>query len=167
MCRTVRSGVRWLLLSLVPCAACATQPVPGSLCEAQQTTYLSCQTDRHRTVSLCGALPSALQYRYGRTGHVELAFPDNATQGVRQFAYAHYSRFQTERTEISFSHGDADYSLFDYTENGRRTAGVQVSTEDGKAAEIRCVGKIQGALSPLGKSLRCDADSALNGGKCP
>lgn len=155
------------LLVLASCSACATQPVAGSLCDASQTTYLSCQTARHKTISLCGALPSALQYRYGKAGHVELAFPGDAAQGAQQFAYAHYGRYQVERSEISFSHGDADYTLFDYTEDGHRTAGVQVSTADGKAAEIRCAGVIQGALSPLGKSLRCDTDSALNGGQCP
>lgn len=165
--RTLRCRIGLPLLALASCGACATQPVSGSLCEAPQTTYLSCQTARHKTISLCGALPSALQYRYGKVGHVELAFPDDAAHGAQQFAYAHYSRYQVERTEISFSHGAADYTLFDYTEDGHRTAGVQVSTADGKAAEIRCTGVIQGALSPLGNSLKCDADSALNGGHCP
>lgn len=118
-------------------------------------------------MSLCGALPSALQYRYGKSGKVELAYPDDAAQGARQFAVAHYSRYQTERVEVGFSHGDADYTLFDYTENGQRSAGVQVATAAGKSAEIRCVGDIDGTLAPLVKSLRCDTDSALNGGQCP
>ncbi|KZC35182.1 MULTISPECIES: hypothetical protein [Rhodanobacter] len=155
------------LLVLAWCSAWATQPASGSLCEATQAIYFSCQTARHQTISLCGALPSALQYRYGKAGKVELAFPDDVAHGARQFAFAHYSRYQVERSEISFSHGDAGYTLFDYTEDGRRTAGVQVSTAEGKAAEIHCVGVIQGTLSPLGKSLRCDTDSALNGGRCP
>ena len=164
---TFRCGIGLSLLVLAPCSACATPPVAGSLCEASQTAYFSCRTARHKTISLCGALPSALQYRYGKAGHLELAFPDDAAQGAQRFAYAHYSRYQVERSEISFSHGTADYTLFDYTEDGRRTAGVQVGTADGKAAEIRCAGVIQGALSPLGKRLRCDADSALDGGHCP
>lgn len=98
---------------------------------------------------------------------MELKFPGDAAQGVRLFAFAHYSRYQAERTEISFSHDDADYTLFDYTEEGHRTAGAQVATMDGKTAEIRCAGSIHGVMAPLGKSLRCDPDSALNGGHCP
>lgn len=100
-------------------------------------------------------------------GQVELQFPPDAAQGAQVFAFATYHRYQVERSEISFSRGDADYTLFDYTENGRRTAGVQVATASGKAAEIRCAGPIKGAIAPLGKSLRCDPDSALNGGHCP
>ena len=165
--RTRRSWTGLLLLSLVSSCAYPAQPATGSLCETPQTTYFSCQTARHRTISLCGALPSALQYRYGRSGQMELKFPDDAAQGARSFAFAHYSRYQAERTEIGFSHGDADYTLFDYTEQGHRTAGVQVTTTDGKAAEIRCAGLVQGSMAPLGKSLRCDPDSALNGGHCP
>lgn len=156
-----------LLLSLLSFAACATRPVPGSLCGAAQTTYFSCQTARQRTISLCGALPSALQYRYGRPGKIELVHPRDMAHGARQFAFAHYSRYQTDRVEISFRHGDADYTLFDYAENGRRSAGVQVATAAGKTAEIRCAGRIHGTLATMAGSLRCDADSALNGGQCP
>lgn len=164
-----------LLLSLAssrayPANAAAPGPAPAaanSLCEASQTTCFSCQTQRHKTISLCGALPFALQYRYGQPGKVELAFPEDATSGARQFAFAHYSRHQTERGEVTFSHGNADYTVFDYTEDGRRSAGVQVAAADGNAAEIPCAGPIHGALAPLKKSLRCDPDSALNGGPCP
>ena len=150
-----------------PAATTALEPARTSLCETRQTTYFSCQTLRHKTISLCGALPSVLQYRYGKPDKVELAFPGDTVSDARQFAFAHYSRYQAERSEIAFSHGDADYTVFDYTDDGRRSAGVQVSTADGKAAEITCAGSIYGALSPLGKSLHCDSDSALNGGQCP
>ena len=148
-------------------AAAALEQAANSLCDTRQTTYFSCQTPQHKTISLCGALPSALQYRYGKPGKEELAFPDDATSGARQFAYAHYSRYQTERSEITFSHGDADYTVFDHTEDGRRSAGVQVATAGGKAVEIQCAGPIHGTLAPLGKSLHCDRDNALNGGQCP
>jgi hypothetical protein len=162
-----RIQAAFLLLSLICVGASANQPAPASLCGAAQTTYFSCHTARHRTLSLCGALPSALQYRYGTPGKIELSYPDDAAQGAKQFAFAHYSRYQTERVEISFSHGDADYTLFDYTENGKRSAGVQVATSAGKSAEIRCASEIKGTLAPMARSLRCDTDSALNGGQCP
>jgi hypothetical protein len=156
-----------LLLSLVSSCAYSVQPASGSLCHAPETTYFSCRTTRHTMVSLCGTLPSNLQYRYGKGAQVELQFPDDPATGARQLGYAHYSRFQVERTEVTFSHVDADYAVFDYTENDRRSAGVHVTTADGRESEVRCTGPVQGQLAPLGKSLRCDSDNALNGGQCP
>jgi hypothetical protein len=158
------------MLSILPLAcmgAHAAQPAVGSLCHAPETTYFSCRTARHKTVSLCGNLPSSLQYRYGKPVQVALRFPADAALGSKQLGYAHYSRYQTERTEITFSHVDTDYSVFDYTEDGVRHAGVRIAMADGREREIRCAGPIRGELAPLGKSLRCDSDNALNGGQCP
>jgi hypothetical protein len=166
MSRPGRIQAGLLLLSLICVEALANPPAAASLCDAGQTTYFSCHTARHRMLSLCGALPSALQYRYGTPGKIELSYPDNAAQGAKQFAFAHYSRYRTERVEISFSHAGADYTLFDYTESGKRSAGVQVATAAGKSAEIGCAAEIRGMLAPMAKSLRCDTDSALNGGQC-
>lgn len=165
--RFCRLQVGVLLFSLVSFVAWASPAVSTSLCGASQTTYFSCQTKRHRVISLCGALPSALQYRYGEPGKIELTFPAAIAQGASRFALAHYSRYQTDRVEISFSHANAGYTLFDYREHGQRSAGVQVATAAGSSAEIRCAGAIQGGLAPLTPSLRCDTDSALNGGRCP
>ena len=163
-----RAAVGFLLLSLLPsCAGSVQPPAGGSLCHAPETTYFSCRTTRHTTVSLCGTLPSTLQYRYGRGAQVALQFPDDPATGARQLGYAHYSRFRVARTEVTFSHVGADYAVYDYTENDRRSAGVHVTTADGRASEVRCAGPVQGQLAPLGKSLRCDSDNALNGGQCP
>lgn len=161
----IRAG--FLLLALMSFEGRATEPTPGSLCGAAQTTYFSCQTARQRTISLCGTLPSALQYRYGKPGKVELAYPHDMAQGARQFAFAHYSRYQTDRVEVSFSHDDVDYTLFDYAEKGHRSAGVRAATSAERMAEIRCTGTVHGALAPMANSIRCDTDSALNGGQCP
>lgn len=71
------------------------------------------------------------------------------------------------RSEVTFSLAGTDYAVFDYTENGQRSAGVHVTTADGTVHDVRCAGSIQGQLLPFGKSLRCDSDNALNGGQCP
>lgn len=136
-------------------------------CLARETLYFSCSTAQHKAVSLCGNVPSTLQYRYGKPPHVELAFPDNPADGARQLFYAHYGRFQTERSEVTFSHAGVDYAVFDYTEHGKRNAGVHITMPDGSEHEVHCTSSIKGRLSVLAKSLRCDADNALNGGNCP
>lgn len=156
-----------LVLFFLPACAWSAPSSTGSLCHLPEATYFSCNTSRHKTISLCGALPASLQYRYGSAARVEMQFPDAAGQGPEQLRYAHYGRFQTDRSEVTFSRADTDYAVFDYTEDGRRRAGVHVTTADGAEHEASCVGPIRGQLAPLGKQLRCDSDNALNGGQCP
>lgn len=134
---------------------------------AKETLYFSCSTTQHKAISLCGDAPSALQYRYGKPPRVELAFPDNPADGAKQLFYAHYERFQVERSEVTFSHANVDYAVFDYTEHGRRSTGVHITMPDGSEHEVHCAGPIKGRLSALAKSLHCDADNALNGDNCP
>ncbi|MGN2244187.1 hypothetical protein ACFWZU_11825 [Frateuria sp. GZRR33] len=148
------------------CASPATSHAEG-LCHAGETTYFSCTASSGKTISLCGNVPAALQYRYGKASKLELAFPRDASQGARQLGYAHYTRFQVARTEVGFTRVDVDYAVFDETEDGRRAAGVRVTTADGREHEVACAGAIHGRLETLGGSLRCDADNALNGGNCP
>lgn len=165
MHRVVLLSIASLLASASACAG-PVGPIPASLCRAGETTYFSCPTARHKTISLCGRLP-AVQYRYGKADKVELAFPADASQGSRQLAYAHYMRYRTERSEVGFGHDGVDYAVFDDTEDGRRRAGVRVTTAEGIDHEVACNGPVEGDLDSLGKSLSCDADNALNGGNCP
>ena len=156
-----------LLLVLLPSAAPAAPAAGANLCHASENDYFSCATGRRAGVSLCGSLPASLQYRYGTRTRLQLQFPDQATQGARELRFAHYSRFQVDRAEVSFTRAGVDYTVFDYTENDHRRAGVNVIASDGVEHPVRCIGAIHGALAPLGKDLPCDTDSALNGGRCP
>lgn len=151
-CCGLRRGVR----EGISCAGCGTTPDDRPA-----------KTNRHRTISLCGVLPAVLQYRYGTVAQVELQFPEQASKGAEQLRYAHYSRYRTDRAEVSFIHADIGYAMFDYDEDGQHSAGVHVTTADGAEHEVRCAGPIHGQLASLGKSLRCDSDNALNGGRCP
>jgi len=163
----MRRRLATALACLLPgsCASPATS-LAGGLCHAGETTYFSCPTATGKTISLCGSVPSALQYRYGRASRVELVFPQDASHGPLQLAYAHYTRYQVERTEVGFSRADVDYAVFDYIERGQRMAGVRVARSDGSEREVACAGDIQGRLETLGKGLRCDPDNALNDGGC-
>jgi len=139
----------------------------AGLCRAGETTYFSCATARHKVISLCGSHAAGVQYRYGTADKLELAYPDEPAQGLQPFGYAHYLRYRTERSEVGFGRHGVDYAVFDYTEGGRRSAGVRVTTSDGAEHEVACARAIRGRLDVLGKSLRCDPDNALNGGRCP
>jgi hypothetical protein len=148
-------------------SADANGPASSGLCTAQETAWLSCITSRQRWIGLCGNSPRALQYRFGRPGALELQVPDDPADGVRRMLFAHYARYQTDRVEVRFENQGTDYVLFDHSEAGVRRAGVRVVTADAKERELVCVGPIASRLGELRKTLKCDADNALNGGKCP
>ena len=136
------------------------------LCEPSETTFFSCRTAKGKWIGLCGtgANGALIQYRYGTTKNVELRYPRDANEALPR--YAHYSRAQTERVEVSFEAAGARYSVFDYFEEANRDAGVRVTRADGREVTIGCVGKVRSRLSELQSRLECDADSALNLGGC-
>lgn len=135
------------------------------LCKADETVYFACPATRSRWISLCGS-PGALQYRFGRTTKVELTFLDRASDGPSHFRYAHYFRPQVTRTEVSFEREGADYAVYDYQEGNQRTAGVRVTTQDGKEVDVACQGPVHSQLGTLESVLPCDKESALTGGQC-
>jgi hypothetical protein len=149
------------------CVASDRPVAPPGLCTAQETTYFQCSAGKGRSIGLCGGGEGAVQYRFARNGTVELAFPADARQGAQSLRFAHYFRAQTDRYEIRFENQGVEYLLFDYQEGKRREAGVHVTAVDGKEADVACSGPIKSRLPALQGVLRCDAESALNGGRCP
>ena len=136
------------------------------LCRPDETTFFACQTSRQRSISLCGRSPRELQYRFGTPAKIELRFPDNTAEAPKVFELAHYFRYRTDRTEVSFRNGGSHYAVFDYSEeDGKRHAGVRV-TIDGKESQLVCSGRITSRLEMLEGVLRCDPDNALNMGAC-
>ena len=87
-----------------------------------------------------------LQYRFGRTGQIALAYP---AAGRPDFRYAHYFRAGVDRTEVSFRNDDADYAVFDYTEGRQRSAGVRVLTASGRPKTFACRGAVHSRLGAL------------------
>lgn len=155
------------LLPLAGTARADGTPPAASLCTAQETVYFTCPVPRARWISLCGQAPGTLQYRFGRPKAVELRFPESAADGASRLLFAQYGRYQTERIEVRFENQGADYVLYDYHEASRHDAGVRVTTAGGKEREIACTAPATSRLGELKAVLRCDADSALNAGRCP
>ncbi|MEO6594994.1 MAG: hypothetical protein ABIP94_09615 [Planctomycetota bacterium] len=139
----------------------------AGLCAAKETTYFQCTAGKGRSINLCGAPGGGVQYRFGRHRTVELAFPENAREGGRQLYYAQYFRARTDRQEIRFENHGVGYVLFDYREGSQHEAGVRVTGADGKERDVVCTGPVRSKLSALRGVLPCDAESALNGGRCP
>ncbi|CAN5824875.1 hypothetical protein BH11PSE8_BH11PSE8_34940 [soil metagenome] len=155
------------LSAVLPAAAHEEPASAAGLCAPTENTFFACTTRQQKRIALCGAAPSALQYRFGATGHVELSVPEAAAGGVERFRYAAYSRYRTERTDVSFVNQDVAYTVFDDTEGKQHIAGVMTTTPDGKARRVACSGPVASRLAELETMLRCDPDNALNGGSCP
>lgn len=141
-------------------------PAANSHCLPTETTYFSCVTVNKKLISLCGQLPESLQYRYGSKKHIEMQYPEYARGSAKKFTYAHFWRFQTDRTEINFSNNEMEYALFDYIEGKKHRAGIRITNKEGKDREYTCSGPKISRLSDLTEVLRCDPDNALNGGSC-
>ena len=102
--------MRWLVLlcAFAVQPVSALEPAAAGLCAAGEVSYFACRTARDRRIALCGQAPQAVQYRYGRSGAVELQFPERAADASTQMLYSHYGRYQTERVELRFTNGGVD-----------------------------------------------------------
>lgn len=157
--------MRMLAAALLLAPTIATAAGAG-LCSASETSFFSCPTAGKKWIGLCGADSGAVQYRFGTPGRIELRFPDNPADAAASVALTHYGRFQVERLELTFNNKGADYTLFDYIDKGKRSAGVRVAAADGKQREIACAGPVTSQLPKLRGVLRCDPDNALSLGEC-
>ena len=161
----MKRKVRLSLVLVMVAASQAHAARAQSLCAKDETTYFSCPASNGRSINLCGKYAQTLQYRFGKPGRVELAFPARPEEGADAFRYAHYTRFQVDRFELRFDNAGAEYVLFDYMESNRREAGVGV-TQGGKEVRVSCRRPVRSRLGDLEGKLKCDTGSALAGGAC-
>ncbi len=159
--------MRSLHLAFALAFASVVAHAADGMCTSSETVYFSCQTAGAKSVGLCSVAPGHLQYRFGKPGTPEFSFPSDGKNGVRDMRLAHYFRHEVDRIEVSFSNRGNDYALYDYTEDGKRSAGVRVVTAAGKEVDIACVKPVQSRLGKLDGVLKCDADNALSMGACP
>jgi hypothetical protein len=161
----VTTSARAVALALAtPLAAMAA---PASLCAAEETAYFECTMASGKQLAVCGALPGRLQYRFGRPGAVELAYPGAPEDGPKALLIARYHRYQTERLALRFEREGVGYTVFDDQEGDQRRGGVEVKTADARLHELVCIGAVTSRLSELAGVVACDRESALAGGSCP
>ena len=120
----------------------------NSLCAKNEHIIFSCAVNRTaKIVSLCASSDFAkergyLQYRFGLPGKIELEFPKERQGTQQKFQYSHYFRAQVDLTEITFTIGGYEYSVFDNYNGEERPAiseqGVSV-TAPGKPKEVSFV----------------------------
>jgi hypothetical protein len=159
-------------LLLVLCSVAGAGASAGeNLCLAGEQVIFACATGRaSKIVSMCAspdlaAGKGSLYYRFGTRQKIELAYPDKANGNPEHFRYAHYSRFQTERSEVTFSIGKYAYTVFDYYDGGEKPEyhrGVQVTPgSQGRESVFACKGQVTSNLHRLEGTIPCDEGSAL------
>ena len=145
----------WLRARAAPPAAAI------GLCAPQETVYFACQTAKGKWISICAPHAEKPQYRYGKPGALELAYPGLEAPS-ESLHYAHYFRLQTDYTEVTFRTRDAEYAVFDYREGARRECGVRVTQPETPDLTIACRRQVRNRLPALERVLPCDPDNALN-----
>src|SRR5687768_11030940 len=117
-----------VLSALLPRRDASALGGESGLCTDPVQNYFSCKTGNGKLIELCGG--KTVEYRFGKPGKIELSYPKAPADAP--FRFAHYARPVTDRIEISFSAGGSDYTVFDYSEGRKRTAGVRARSARGK-----------------------------------
>jgi hypothetical protein len=149
-----------ILCTVVTPAANIFQLQPGSLCEKDEKIVFSCTTagKAAKIVSLCSSKELTkdrgyLQYRFGLPGKIELEYPQQREQTQTAFKYSHYFRAQVDQTEISFTSGAYQYTIFDDYSGEQKPArhdqGIRITPNMGKEITLNCRGKVKAQYSDL------------------
>ncbi len=110
-----------------------------------------------------------VQYRFGTPGKIELEYPASREGSQSKFTYSHYFRASVDRTEVGFTNGKYEYSVFSDYEGDMRPVvnekGVRISdSSTGKEKMLLCKGKVLNHLNLLATVVPCDEDSSS--GEC-
>lgn len=150
----------------------------ASLCDHAEQIIFNCSVvESGKLISLCASPKltgdeSYLQYRFGRRQKIELVFPAERHQSQKKFRYAHYFRAQVDRTEIGFTSGEYEYTIFSYYEGeekpARHDVGLSVESENKKSQRValKCKKPYQAKFDVIESAVPCDKENALNLDRC-
>lgn len=129
---TLNKMVFFVLIGIALSSRAST--LDNSLCENNSKIFFSCTVSNGKKMSLCGIEKQhsdkySVFYRYGQSGHIEMAYPSNPTESNNLFTYVSYHRYQVEYSRIYFKNGGYLYTIYrDYDggESKKYHAGVVV-----------------------------------------
>lgn len=155
----------------------SVQRPTASLCNANEKIIFNCKIKSSaNSLSVCASQNLSkdsgyIQYRFGRTGAIELEYPAEKEISRASFLFARYTRFQVSRFNLSFSNNNVNYTIFDnYDAESKpyvKEKGIAISGQGlgNKNIQLLCD---QGALSNLGDMediVPCDENLSLGGCK--
>lgn len=158
---------KYFALSLICISVTALAEAPTH-CDPSEKIIYNCQIKGSpKVISLCASKDLSqksgyLQYRFGRPGKIEFEFPKERQSSQKRFQYAHYFRFQVDRTEVSFKNAGYEYTLYNYYDGDEKPpeseSGVRVNT-----STLACGSAATDNLFTLKEVLPCDEANALGG----
>ena len=133
----------WLISSL--CLTSNVAAAVNGLCHKEEKAYFSCIIVNKKWISVCGSKDlkdskSYVQYRFGKENKIELEFPQNKKNSLKEFELSRYTRPKVTLLRLRFKSGGIVYSVFEDSnaENGENQVigGVEVSEK-----QITCIAK--------------------------
>jgi hypothetical protein len=121
---------------------------PPTLCAPTEKVRFSCGTESGKIISLCGS-GSALQYRFGRKGEVELEY-------TGPFVWYRQNHARTISFNVEFTNNGHVYTVFDNDTLGSELdhgSGVNVSKDGKHLATVSCTGPTRLDVESLGAEL--------------
>ena len=142
-------------LALAAALALSSQAAGAAagLCASDEIVLASCRTGQ-KTAAVCasrdlGPDSGHAQYRYGRPGAVELAFP-NPPAHPRRFAIAGNVMFSGGgEAYLRLANGDHAYTFYDGMGRGWQHRGLLVTRGDRRLANFACRGPDEGDHTQL------------------
>jgi hypothetical protein len=136
---TFASAASAIALSVFALPAAQAQ----SLCTTAEKSLFSCEIGR-KVLSVCASKDldenkGTLQYRYGTTDKLDLAYPEKAEHPKKHFTVNRlYSSAEGSLIlELEFKRGTTTYTVFTQDLKGKKSAGVTVNV-NGKDTELKC-----------------------------
>lgn len=165
---SIRSVVRCITIALMTVAVVLPPitTVAGGICGEDNSPLFVCETGKTgKFISICakeeisGEEWSTVQYRFGKEGGPEMAYPPDPADGSRLLFFSHYDDIRGwYRVSVRFNVGDYTYRVYSIARGKTEgDAGVVVSDRKGKMlSDIKCIERPYMFPSYLQRALACD-----------
>jgi hypothetical protein len=135
--------MKFLLASVFGILLIPSIAIAQTHCAKEEVEYFSCVAAApNMVVSVCGntgvgigediSENSWLQYRFGKIGHIELAYPKEKRDSIRKFEGIYFAKYGG--SSLRFINDDALYII----EEWEKSSGLEVTLSNGKRIEIHC-----------------------------
>jgi hypothetical protein len=115
-------------------------------CQPAETEVFGCEVKGGKHLSVCQSKdsPVVVQYRFGRLGAIELAYPKDTSSSTRLFQLIEQSYVSSMATNLSFTNDGHVFGVFEQMGSGAASNGAGVTIEKGGKvlATVSCTGPV-------------------------
>ncbi len=129
-------------------ASGAPATVNGTLCTANEDARFSCAAKNGKVISICAspdlsATVGSIQYRFGRPGAVELAYPADPATGRTALTWNTQNHASSQSFNVVFQNGGFSYTVYDQDTMGsgsQNGSGILIEKPGAEPISIACTG---------------------------